>query len=121
MTKFMKGMLLPVLLIGQFYAFYQLNKAGWHPGIALFVLTVISFVLVAFLEWLIPYREDWYWWTDRQVFNDLIHGVALSTIGPRLGEILFSSLAVSGAAGIAVSIKMVSGRMTCLFGLRFYL
>lgn len=100
-TNLAKGMLFPALLTSEFLAFYYLINIGLHPGVALFVLTVVSLVVIASLEWLIPYREDWYWWTDRQVFNDLIHGAALSTIGPRLGEILFSSLAVSGAAAVA--------------------
>jgi sterol desaturase/sphingolipid hydroxylase (fatty acid hydroxylase superfamily) len=100
-ANLVKGMLFPAVLISEFLAFYNLINIGWHPGIALFVLTVVGFVVIALLEWLIPYRRDWCWWTDRQVFNDLIHGAALSTIGPRLGEMLFSSLAVSGAAAVA--------------------
>ena len=100
-TTILKGSLFPLLLIGSFYAFDQLIENGWHPGIALFVSTLVSLAVIAGLERLLPYRKDWAWWTDGQVINDLIHGAALSTIGPRLGEIGFASLAATGAAWAA--------------------
>ncbi len=101
MTILLKGLLFPVLLIGSFYAYHRLLEAGWHPGVALFVLTLASLSLIAILERLIPYRLDWAWWTDRQVVNDLIHGAALSTAGPMLGQVLLASLAATGAASLA--------------------
>ncbi len=101
MTTFLKGLLFPVLLIGSFYAYHRLICLDWHPGVALFVLTIVSLVIIAGLERVLPYRRDWAWWTDGQVVNDLIHGAALSTVGPRLGEILLTSLAATGAAGLA--------------------
>jgi len=101
MSTFLKGLLFPVLLIGSFYAYHRLLCADWHPGVALFTMTLISLAVIAVLERLLPYRNDWAWWTDRQVVNDLLHGAALSTIGPRLGEVLLASLAATGAAALA--------------------
>ena len=100
-ATFLKGFIFPVFLIGSFYAFHVLLEAQVNPGIALFGLTLLSLALIAGLEWLLPYRQDWSWWTDRQVINDILHGAALSTIGPKLGEVAFLSVAVTASAWVA--------------------
>ncbi|MEM7097986.1 MAG: sterol desaturase family protein [Pseudomonadota bacterium] len=74
---------------------------GLDPGLAIFVVSAANLVVVAIMEVIIPYRYDWVWWSDKQVVNDVVHGIALSVLGPQIGHILISGLVFSIASGLA--------------------
>ncbi len=103
MTKFFRGLIFPLVFIGSILGFRELLCTGMAPPLALFIATIVNFTIVGALEMAVPYRSEWAWWRDRQTINDLVHGVALSTLGPRLGEALMLTLAISAAAYISDS------------------
>ncbi len=98
-------LMFPACLVSGFAGFWSLMEAGITPGVALFSVTIAHVALISLLEMLMPLNDEWAWWRDRQSINDLLHGLALSTIGPKLGELLF----FGGATAVAVAIAENTG------------
>lgn len=74
----------PVLLTAFFVSFAIALDAGVAPGLALLAITIVHMIIIAVLEVVMPARADWGWSKDRQVFNDIIHGILLD-FGGRIG------------------------------------
>jgi ornithine lipid hydroxylase len=94
------------LLFAMFVAAYAVSQTlGYSPGLALLAITIIHFALIACLELLIPARADWSWLSDRQVFNDIFHGLMLD-LGARLGGALLSVMLVVAAISSTSNVGM---------------
>lgn len=99
----LKSAIFPVVSIGSLAIFAALLSSGLTPAFAVLAVSLGSLTVIAALEVFFPYRPEWGWWKDRQTINDLIHGVLLSTVGPRLGEIALASVIAAGSAALATS------------------
>ncbi len=85
MRKTWEWMIYPALAALFIFAFMQSQNMGFNPGISLLIITVVHMAIIALLELAMPARHDWNWLKDRQVINDLIHGVLLD-FGARIGS-----------------------------------
>jgi len=99
----LKSLIFPVVSIGSLAIFASLLSTGLAPGLAILAVSIGSLTVVAGLEVAFPFRPEWGWWKDWQTINDLIHGLLLSVVGPRLGEIALASLIAAGSAALATS------------------
>ncbi|OGS53764.1 MAG: hypothetical protein A3J40_06210 [Erythrobacter sp. RIFCSPHIGHO2_12_FULL_63_10] len=84
----------PVLLVGFFASFAIALDAGVAPGLALMAITITHMAIIAALEIVMPARPDWGWSNDRQVFNDIVHGILLD-FGGRIGASALTILLVT--------------------------
>lgn len=100
-VEFFRWAVFPVVLIGSLIGFQALLAAGVAGVIALLGTSIGSLLLIAVLELTLPFRVEWTWIQDRQLSNDLIHGVFLSLLGPRLGEIASTTIMAVAAAALA--------------------
>ncbi len=101
MRRLAESLLFPVLFIGTLAAYWLATARGVDAGVAVLLVTVANVIAVAGLELVFPHRRDWLWTSDRQVANDIVHGLALALIGGRLGELLLASATAIIAARIA--------------------
>lgn len=83
----------PVIVAGQLIAFDRALCFEFDPSLTLLALTVANMTFVALLELWLPDRPEWRWATDRQSFNDVIHGIG-NVFGDGLGK---SALAILAA------------------------
>jgi ornithine lipid hydroxylase len=103
MTDFRKWatwLVWPLLLTAFLVAFAISQRLGFNPGLSLLAITIGHFTIIAVLEVIMPARPDWSWHTDRQAFNDVIHG-ALLDVGARLGTAMLMIAIVAFGASIA--------------------
>ncbi|MEE1877530.1 sterol desaturase family protein [Altererythrobacter litoralis] len=84
----------PVLLIAFLGSFASALDAGVAPGIALLSVTIVHMTIIAVLEIVMPARLDWSWLKDRQVFNDIVHGILLD-FGGQIGKTILTILLVT--------------------------
>jgi len=85
----------PVIFTGQLIAFDRAMALGFNPGLTLLALTVANMTLIALLELWLPDRPEWSWARDRQVFNDIVHGLGnefAGGLGRTLLLIIFATL-----------------------------
>src|SRR3546814_2345396 len=57
-------------------------------------ITIAHMAIIAALEIVMPARPDWGWSNDRQVFNDIVHGILLD-FGGRIGTSALTILLVT--------------------------
>ena len=91
----------PIVFFGSLFIFHYLLATNVSGAAALLSVSVGSLLLIAVLELALPFRREWTWVRDRQLPNDLIHGVLLSLLGPRIGEIAATTIIVAAAATLA--------------------
>jgi sterol desaturase/sphingolipid hydroxylase (fatty acid hydroxylase superfamily) len=101
MARCVRYLLFPGLFVATLAAYAGIVAAGISAGHAVLLVTVANFTVIAVLELIMPYRQDWQWTRDRQLINDIVHGIALSLVGGRLGEVLLTSTTALAAAYIA--------------------
>jgi sterol desaturase/sphingolipid hydroxylase (fatty acid hydroxylase superfamily) len=98
----------PVIFIGQLVVFDWALSLGFNPGLTFLALVIPNMTLIALLELWLPDRAEWCWTRDRQVFNDIVHGV-----GNQLGDNL-------GRSGLAVLFATLGGRLAAYGNLGFW-
>jgi len=91
----------PIVFVGSLLTFYYLLASDIPGAVALLSVSIGSLLVIAVLELALPYRREWTWVRDRQLPNDLIHGLLLSTLGPRIGEIASTTIIVAAAAALS--------------------
>lgn len=75
----------PALLLGSLWAAAALHNDGWPLPLAIFAVTVANILAVAVLEVCLPLNRDWSPLRDRQIFNDIGHGLLGNELGSRVG------------------------------------
>lgn len=101
MLTSIKYSIYPAVLIGSILGLAFLLETDLPMGLALLIISAANIISVAILELMLPYDRRWQIWGHGQTFNDILHGVATSEIGPRLASSMFFSAIVSLSALIA--------------------
>jgi quinoprotein glucose dehydrogenase len=90
----------PLVLGGSLLLFHALLAFGIAPGLAFLAFTAANIVVVALLKISFPLRSEWEWWSDRQSWNDVVHG-GLNLVRARLGEAALGGVITVTAAALA--------------------
>jgi sterol desaturase/sphingolipid hydroxylase (fatty acid hydroxylase superfamily) len=87
-----------LLLFLAAYAWSQ--RLGFASGYSVLGITVVHIAVIALTELVLPARPEWRWLGDRQVFNDIVHGLLLD-LGARLGTAVMTLVLAAGAAMVS--------------------
>ncbi|MCL6269418.1 sterol desaturase family protein [Sansalvadorimonas sp. 2012CJ34-2] len=94
LQKALPVLVFPVTMGVALLSIWQLLKADVHEGLAVFLVLVPGALIIAVLERLLPYREDWNK-NDGDLKTDLIHMLVAQISIPRLTKPLWIAALVS--------------------------